>query len=108
MCSVRRPAAGTSNTRGSRGVESDAVSSGMALILQGANGAGNQATPLDAIAPLNGAVPFMTDYGTQFTTGVRHEDGDSRLIYLNFALEAAHSHRARWVWRTRWMCISTG
>ncbi|MCB1046046.1 MAG: S8 family serine peptidase [Calditrichaeota bacterium] len=85
--------AGTNNVRGAKGVAEDEVSDAMVMILQGTNGANNQAIPLDEITELNGSVPFMTDYNQQFTTGVRY-DGNGRLIYLNFALEAAHGTAA--------------
>jgi subtilisin family serine protease len=78
----------TSGTRGARGVAGSATE-GLYLILQGAGGAGNQDVPITEILPAGDGATLFLDNSSVFSTGIHTGLGTYRLIYLNFALEAA-------------------
>jgi len=82
------PGAGTSNVRGARGA-TGTFGEGLYLILQGAGGAGNQEVPLNEILPAGAGQTLFLDNNSAFSTGVHSGFGDKRLVYANFALEAA-------------------
>jgi len=62
---------------------------GASMILQGAGGADNQDAPLSEIVPRAGAEALFLDNGSEFCTGLLANWGPNRVVYLNFALEAA-------------------
>jgi hypothetical protein len=78
----------TTNTRGAKGVVG-AFTEGQSMILQGAGGAGNQQVPITEIQPIGGAGTIYLDNSNVFSIGVMNPPGEHRVVYLNFALEAA-------------------
>ncbi len=79
----------TSNVRGARGVEGDPYTAGLWLILQGAGGAMNQDIPVTEVQAGPGATEIFLDNNSAFPIGLHTGMGENRLLYLNFALEAA-------------------
>lgn len=78
----------TSTVRGARGA-AGTFGEGLYLILQGAGGAGNQEVPLSEILPAAGGQTLFLDNNSAFSTGVHSGFNAKRLVYVNFALEAA-------------------
>jgi hypothetical protein len=68
------------------GVEGNALTDGLTVMLLGADGAGNGGVSPSAMEPLDGAEPILTWRNGE--VGGIHYSGDYHLVYLGFAMEA--------------------
>ena len=78
---------GVSTTKRVYGVHGDLA--GTSMILLGAGGANNQDVPVSEIVPLEGAEALFLDNSQTYCTGLIAGWGENRVVYCNFALEAA-------------------
>jgi hypothetical protein len=76
------------------GVGGDPISNGMAITIQGGDGANNQVYP-DAITPINGASTIFTYNGTAYNGGLRVDTGVYKVVYLGFGYEAISTQANR-------------
>jgi hypothetical protein len=72
------------------GVAGDFITDGMSLVIQGGDGANNQAYP-DAISPRDAAAHTILTYSASYNAAVAVDTPTYRVVYLGFGYEAINN-----------------